>query len=128
MDESVSVRSPHGVSQFYQQFKLSAIYRFLNCLWRYTLGGLLKYLFIGIIRLYQVTISPMLGNVCRYYPTCSHYGLGAIRRHGPLKGSLLAAWRILRCHPWAAGGVDPVPEIGSWRNSKVIELSTNNDG
>ena len=101
---------------------------FLGKAWNYTVGGLLKLILLGIIRLYQKTISPLLGDVCRYYPSCSNYGLEAIRSHGAIKGSLLAAWRILRCHPWAAGGVDPVPKIGTWRNPKVIEVSTNEDG
>lgn len=96
--------------------------------WKYTIGGLLQLVLVGIIRLYQILISPLLGDVCRYYPSCSNYGLQAIRSHGPIKGSLLAAWRIFRCHPWAAGGIDPVPEQGTWRNPKVIETSTKTDG
>jgi len=100
----------------------------LLTLWQHSIGRLLSWILVGLIRTYQMTISPLLGDVCRYYPTCSHYGLEAIRSHGPIKGSLLAAWRILRCHPWAAGGVDPVPEPGTWRNPKVIEISTNEDG
>lgn len=106
----------------HQMFSISYL------LWRNTIGWLLTLILIGLIRGYQLTISPMLGDVCRYYPTCSHFGLEAIRSHGSIKGSLLAAWRILRCHPWAAGGVDPVPVPGTWRNPKVIELSTNEDG
>lgn len=69
----------------------------------------MKYLLMGLIRLYQWTISPLLGPVCRYYPSCSHYGYEAVRVHGAVKGSALTAWRILRCNPWSPGGVDHVP-------------------
>nr|WP_318685857.1 membrane protein insertion efficiency factor YidD [uncultured Acetatifactor sp.] len=64
---------------------------------------------IAGIRFYQKYISPMKGTKCPYVPTCSQYGLEAIQRHGALKGSLLAAWRILRCNPLSKGGYDPVP-------------------
>ena len=77
-----------------------------------------------MIRLYQMTISPMLGPVCRYYPSCSHYGLEAIKTHRTAKGIALTAWRIARCNPWADGGLDPVPAKGTWSNPKVIESST----
>jgi conserved hypothetical protein YidD len=69
----------------------------------------MKYLLMGLIRVYQWTISPLLGPVCRYYPSCSHYGYEAIQVHGAVKGTGLTAWRILRCNPWSAGGVDHVP-------------------
>jgi hypothetical protein len=61
------------------------------------------------IRAYQVTLSPLLGPCCRYTPTCSRYALEALRVHGVWRGSALAAWRVLRCHPFARGGFDPVP-------------------
>ena len=64
---------------------------------------------IAGIRFYQKYISPMKGTKCPYVPTCSQYGLEAIQRHGALKGSLLAAWRILRCNSLSKGGYDPVP-------------------
>jgi len=66
----------------------------------------LKYL----IRAYQLTISPMLGPCCRFHPTCSHYGMEAIDRHGALRGSWLTFKRISRCHPFHEGGFDPVPK------------------
>ena len=63
-----------------------------------------------LIRLYRYAISPMLGSNCRFYPSCSEYAEEAIGRHGSLRGSWLAARRIACCHPWHAGGYDPVPE------------------
>ncbi|RYG30028.1 MAG: membrane protein insertion efficiency factor YidD [Chitinophagaceae bacterium] len=72
----------------------------------------LKYLFslpfIGLIRLYQVMISPWLGKQCRFTPTCSQYGLEAFKKYGPLKGGYLTIKRILRCNPWGGHGHDPV--------------------
>jgi putative membrane protein insertion efficiency factor len=62
-----------------------------------------------VIRFYQNAISPWLPRACRYYPTCSAYAIEAIERHGFLRGVLLAVKRILRCHPFHAGGYDPVP-------------------
>jgi putative membrane protein insertion efficiency factor len=70
----------------------------------------MKYPLLALIKIYQWTISPLLGPVCRYYPSCSHYGYTAIDRHGAVKGTVLTAWRILRCNPWSPGGVDYVPE------------------
>ncbi len=65
---------------------------------------------IGIVRAYQWLLSPVLPMSCRYHPTCSHYACAAISRHGALRGGWLSVMRILRCHPWRAGGFDPVPE------------------
>ena len=62
-----------------------------------------------LIRLYQWTISPLLGPVCRFHPSCSHYALEAILRFGVLRGSALTLARLARCHPWHPGGFDPVP-------------------
>ncbi|HUC60753.1 MAG TPA: membrane protein insertion efficiency factor YidD [Alphaproteobacteria bacterium] len=62
------------------------------------------------VRGYQLLIRPVLPASCRYYPSCSQYALEALARHGALRGSWLALARILRCHPWAEGGVDPVPD------------------
>ncbi|OIK12772.1 membrane protein insertion efficiency factor YidD [Bacillus sp. MUM 116] len=71
---------------------------------------MLKKAFIGLIRFYQVGISPLKPPTCRFYPTCSHYGLEAIQRFGAIKGGLLTIKRILKCHPFHPGGFDPVPE------------------
>jgi len=64
---------------------------------------------IGIIRGYQLMVSPLLGSVCRFYPSCSQYAIEAFHRYGLIKGCWLAFNRLLRCHPWNAGGYDPVP-------------------
>lgn len=65
---------------------------------------------VPVLWLYRAAISPLYGDVCRYYPTCSGYALQAVQQHGALRGIWLASRRILRCHPWMAGGVDDVPE------------------
>lgn len=70
---------------------------------------LLSKLMIALIRLYQQAISPYLGPSCCYNPTCSVYGVEAIRKYGPFKGGWLTLKRILRCHPWGKSGYDPVP-------------------
>ena len=64
---------------------------------------------IGILRVYRAVISPLYGDVCRYYPSCSHYTLQAYQQHGVVRGTWLGAKRIARCHPWADGGIDDVP-------------------
>ena len=69
----------------------------------------MKYVLIGLLRAYRTLISPLYGQVCRYHPSCSAYALEAVQRHGALRGSWLAVRRLGRCHPWAAGGYDPVP-------------------
>jgi putative membrane protein insertion efficiency factor len=69
----------------------------------------MKTLLIWIVRAYRLVLSPMLGQNCRFYPSCSSYAIEALQTHGALRGSWLAARRLCRCHPWNAGGVDPVP-------------------
>ena len=69
-----------------------------------------KYVLIGLLKGYRFAISPLYGQVCRYHPTCSAYALQAVETHGAMRGVYLAARRVLRCHPWAAGGYDPVPQ------------------
>ena len=64
---------------------------------------------IGLVRGYRLVLSPWLGNACRFEPTCSAYAIEALARHGAATGTALAAMRIGRCHPWCAGGLDPVP-------------------
>lgn len=66
-------------------------------------------LLIGVIRLYQHTLAALLGGQCRFYPSCSEYGIEALRVHGAWRGLFLGVRRVLKCHPWHPGGVDPVP-------------------
>lgn len=66
-------------------------------------------IFIKLIRFYQLAISPLIGPRCRFTPTCSQYGLEAIKTHGAIKGGWLTVKRILKCHPWGSSGYDPVP-------------------
>lgn len=61
-----------------------------------------------LLRAYRAVISPLYGDVCRYHPSCSAYGLGSVQQHGLVVGSALTAWRIVRCNPWSAGGIDDV--------------------
>ena len=75
----------------------------------------MTWLLVLVLRAYRRVISPLYGDVCRYYPSCSAYALDAVEIHGALRGGWLAARRLGRCHPWAAGGVDPVPAEFSWR-------------
>jgi len=70
----------------------------------------MRWLFIGLIRFYQKFISPLKPPTCRFYPTCSHYGLEAFKRFGVIKGSYLTIIRIIKCNPFHPGGFDPVPE------------------
>ncbi|MGB5425481.1 MAG: membrane protein insertion efficiency factor YidD [Gammaproteobacteria bacterium] len=70
----------------------------------------MRWLIIQLIRGYRLLLSPWLGNHCRFYPSCSSYAITAVERHGALRGSAMSVTRLLRCHPWHPGGVDPVPE------------------
>lgn len=70
----------------------------------------MKKILLGMIRFYQIYISPYKGTKCPYFPSCSGYGAEAIKKHGALIGSVLTAWRILRCNPFSKGGYDPVPD------------------
>jgi uncharacterized protein len=65
-----------------------------------------RYLAAMFVRLYQLWLSPLFPNTCKYHPSCSQYAVDALRRYGVLRGSVLAAWRLLRCNPWSHGGVD----------------------
>ncbi|PMR75622.1 membrane protein insertion efficiency factor YidD [Halomonas endophytica] len=81
--------------------------------WLHRLGRLLTrglgLAMIALVKLYQVTVSPLLGPRCRFWPSCSHYTVEAIKVHGPIRGGWLAGRRIVRCHPGSEGGIDPVP-------------------
>lgn len=69
----------------------------------------MRLILIALVRVYQLFLSPWLGNQCRFSPTCSHYAIEALRTHGALRGGWLGLKRIGRCHPWCVGGHDPVP-------------------
>jgi hypothetical protein len=69
----------------------------------------MRWLLTGLIRVYQAAISPLIPPSCRFYPSCSRYAAEAIRRHGAMRGTVLAAWRLAKCHPLHPGGFDPVP-------------------
>lgn len=70
----------------------------------------MKYIAQALICVYKKLISPLFPKSCKYYPTCSEYAMQAYKKHGFIKGTILSAWRILRCNPWSKGGVDKVPE------------------
>ena len=69
----------------------------------------MKYIFIGFVKIYQITLSPFIGQQCRFTPTCSYYAINSLKQHGALVGSVLTIKRLLRCHPWQTGGHDPLP-------------------
>ena len=77
-------------------------------------GAPVRALEIGLIRVYRATLSGWLGGQCRFYPTCSHYAEDAIRERGAVRGTVLTAWRILRCNPFGAGGIDQIRPPGSY--------------
>jgi putative membrane protein insertion efficiency factor len=92
----------------------------------------LQYALIGLLRVYRKLVSPLYGQVCRFFPSCSAYALEAVTVHGAAKGSWLAARRLLRCHPWNPGGVDHVPASVSFnlwlqenpsRIPRIVELN-----
>jgi putative membrane protein insertion efficiency factor len=77
---------------------------------------------MALIRAYQIMISPYLpANRCRFHPSCSHYGLDALKAHGPIAGTMLTIWRILRCNPWGGFGHDPVPTKLSWPRLRAAD-------
>lgn len=80
-------------------------------------------LVVLLLRVYQLTLSPLLGPVCRFAPSCSSYAVTAVRRYGVLQGGWLTTRRLLRCHPWNDGGWDPVPERGD-RHDHTHERTT----
>lgn len=82
---------------------------FLIFIWNKVIKAFFGFVFLLIIRIYQLFISPLFGASCRFTPTCSQYGYLAIKKHGPFKGGWLTMKRIARCHPWGGHGHDPVP-------------------
>ena len=89
-----------------------------------TVGRFFRLLLTGGIVAYRTVLSPMLGPRCRFHPSCSTYALEAISVHGAGKGTALATWRICRCNPWNAGGVDLVPEKGRWTPDPYVPLES----
>jgi putative membrane protein insertion efficiency factor len=77
---------------------------------------------VTLLRLYRLVVSPMYGDTCRFYPSCSAYAREAFERHGVFRGAWLTGRRLLRCHPWNPGGVDPVPPVSGSRggNSEAV--------
>ncbi|MDR1834055.1 MAG: membrane protein insertion efficiency factor YidD [Propionibacteriaceae bacterium] len=74
----------------------------------------MKYLVIGFLKFWRAVISPLYGDVCKFYPSCSTYALRAVEVHGAARGSWYTLKRLLRCHPWSVGGYDPVPGTPEW--------------
>lgn len=87
--------------------------------WVRVVGAPVRAMVLVLLKAYRVLIAPLLGQRCRFYPSCSAYAMEAVDRHGAAKGLLLAAWRVARCSPFSAGGPDPVPERGRWRSSRA---------
>ena len=86
--------------------------------------GLPRLVLLGALRLYQLYVSPMRPPTCRFYPSCSQYSVIAVTRHGALRGTGLAAWRLLRCNPWNPGGVDDVPPAGAVHRHHHVAAAT----
>lgn len=84
----------------------------------------MRYLLITLVKAYRFFLSPWLGSACRFEPTCSRYALQALEMHGAGVGSYLATSRLLRCHPWCAGGVDPVPQHALGLLSRLLSPSS----
>jgi putative membrane protein insertion efficiency factor len=91
-------------------------------------GAPVRALLIGMIRIYRATLSGAWGAQCRFYPSCSHYAEDAIRTYGAARGSIMAAWRVVRCQPFGRGGFEPVPPGGHQRRyDEVIPSSGRSD-
>jgi uncharacterized protein len=83
-----------------------------------------RWLLMGLVKGYRLLLSPSLGSSCRFEPSCSVYALGALERHGALAGSYLTLARLGRCHPWCAGGLDPVPQEAPALFSRLLGRSS----
>ena len=83
----------------------------------------MKQLVVATLKAYRLLISPLYGQVCRYHPSCSAYALDSVDAFGAGRGAWLALRRVGRCHPWAPGGYDPVPERFAWRGSPASDMS-----
>lgn len=87
-----------------------------------------KHALITLIRAYKYVVSPLLPSACRYVPTCSEYAIEAIDRHGMVLGAMMAGWRLLRCHPWARGGFDPVRLAGVPTSPQISRAAASREG
>ncbi|WP_347555269.1 membrane protein insertion efficiency factor YidD [Robbsia sp. KACC 23696] len=87
-------------------------------------GSAVRLVLLGLLRFYKLGISPLLGNRCRFYPSCSDYAKDAIQYHGAARGSYLAFRRVCRCHPFSAGGLDPVPPAPGQRGNPHADAET----
>ena len=85
---------------------------------------MMQFLLIGIVRAYRLFLSPWLGSSCRFEPTCSVYALQALEAQGAAAGSYLVLSRLSRCHPWCAGGHDPVPSEKPWLFTRLVPSSS----
>ena len=85
-----------------------------------TLWHLPRMLFVGIVRLYQMGISPYFPSTCRYTPTCSQYAIQSLKEFGAIRGTILATWRILRCNPWGGHGHDPPRWFGQTTDVETV--------
>lgn len=85
---------------------------------------MMRTLLIAVVKAYRLLLSPWLGSACRFEPTCSVYALGALQQHGAAAGSYLTVARLARCHPWCAGGADPVPPRAPALFSRLLSSST----
>ncbi len=87
----------------------------------------MKQLLILLVKGYRLFFKAWVGDVCRYEPTCSSYALHALEQHGALRGAMLAGGRLLRCHPWCDGGIDPVPERCPELFTRFVRATTADD-
>ncbi len=84
----------------------------------------MRRLLIALVRAYRLFLSPSLGSACRFAPTCSLYAIEALEKHGAVSGSYLTVARLARCHPWCAGGTDPVPHTAPSLFTRLISTSS----
>jgi putative membrane protein insertion efficiency factor len=89
-----------------------------------TVGRFFRLVLTALIVAYRQVLSPLLGPRCRFHPSCSTYALEAVRVHGAAKGTVLATWRVCRCNPWNAGGVDLVPDRRHWIPEPYVSLES----
>ncbi|MBR4440321.1 MAG: membrane protein insertion efficiency factor YidD [Bacteroidales bacterium] len=90
------------------------------------LAAVIRKIYLFPVYLYRWCISPWLPDMCRHTPTCSKYCLQAVEYHGIIRGSILTAWRILRCNPWGTHGFDPVPPPGFYRIRRALRRARKN--